>query len=57
MRTLEEYVIVSQERREVTIFRRAQGWAAEAHTAPEALVEFQSLKPAMTIAEIYESVF
>lgn len=55
--TLEEYVLVSQERREVTIFRRAQGWAGEAHTAPEARVEFHSLKRAMTIAEIYEGVF
>ncbi|MDP3071745.1 MAG: Uma2 family endonuclease [Opitutaceae bacterium] len=55
--TLEEYVIVAQDRREVTIFRRATGWEGEIHTAPEAVVEFRSLKQAMTVAEIYEDVF
>jgi Uma2 family endonuclease len=55
--TLEEYVVVSQERREVTIFRRAQGWGGETHTAPEARVEFLSLKQALSLAEIYEGVF
>jgi Uma2 family endonuclease len=55
--TLEEYVLVSQERREVTIFRRATGWQGEVFTAPDAQVEFRSIKQTLTIAEIYEGVF
>lgn len=55
--TLEEYVLVAQDRREVTIFRRATGWQGEIFTAPDALVEFQSVKQAMTVGAIYEGVF
>ncbi len=55
--TLEEYVLVAQDRREVAIFRRALGWQGEIFTAPEARVEFQSLKQAMAVAAIYEGVF
>jgi Uma2 family endonuclease len=55
--TLEEYAIVSQERREVTLFRRDRNWAAAIHTGAEARVEFTSVHQAMTLAEIYEGVF
>lgn len=54
--TLEEYVIVAQDRREVTIFRRAAGWGGEIYTAPEATMEFHSIKQSLTLAEIYEDV-
>ena len=54
--SLEEYVIVAQERREVTVFRRSGAWVAETVTAPEAVVEFRSVQQAMTLAEIYEDV-
>ncbi len=54
---LEEYVLVAQDRREVTVFRRASGWQGEVFTTAEAQVEFRSVKHAMTIAEIYEGVF
>ena len=54
--TLEEYVIVAQERREVTVFRRADGWRPEVISAPESVVEFRSIKQTMTVAEIYEDV-
>ena len=54
--TLEEYMLVAQDRREVTIFRRATGWQGEIYTAPEARVEFRSVSQAMTLAEIYEGV-
>ena len=54
--TLEEYVLVAQDRREVTIFRRATGWQGEIFTAPDARVEFRSVKQAMTLAAIYEDV-
>lgn len=55
--TLEEYVLVSQERREVTIFRRATGWQSEQLTGPDAVAEFRSLNQSLTFAEIYEGVF
>lgn len=55
--TLEEYVLVAQERREVTVFRRATGWQGEVYTAAEARVEFRSVGVAMGMAEIYEGVF
>lgn len=55
--SLEEYVVVAQDRREVTIFRRATGWQGEIYTAPQAVVEFRSVKQSMTVAEIYEDVF
>jgi len=35
MPTLEEYVVVAQERREVTVFRRANDWIAETVTSVE----------------------
>jgi Uma2 family endonuclease len=54
--TLEESVLVAQERREVTFFRRATGWQGEIFTAPESLIEFRSVKQAMTLAAIYEDV-
>jgi Uma2 family endonuclease len=56
VQTLEEYVLVAQDRREVTLFRRATGWQGEIFTAPESLVEFRSVKQAMTVAAIYEDV-
>jgi hypothetical protein len=42
-----------QDRREVTVFRRATGRQGEVFTAPEARVEFRSVGLTMTIAEIY----
>lgn len=54
--TLEEYVIVAQDRREVILCRRARNWAPEIFTAPDAVIEFGSIKQTMTLAEIYEDV-
>jgi len=56
VQTLQEYVLVAQDRRELTIFRRSTGWQGEIFTAPESLVEFRSIQQAMTLAEIYEDV-
>lgn len=55
--TLEEYVLVAQDRCEVTVFRRALGWQGEVFTSSEATVEFRSVKQALTITEIYDGVF
>ena len=54
--TLEEYVLVAQDRREITVFRRAAGWLGEMFTSPASIVEFRSVQQAMTVAEIYEYV-
>lgn len=54
--TLEEYAIVAQERRELTVYRRADGWRGETHTAAASVVEFRSIKQTLTLAEIYEDV-
>ncbi|MBI5770098.1 MAG: Uma2 family endonuclease [Verrucomicrobia bacterium] len=55
--TLEEYILVTQDRREVIIFRRATGWEGETYTAAEAVIELRSVKQALSLAEIYEDVF
>jgi Uma2 family endonuclease len=54
--TLHEYILVAQDQRELTIFRRSTGWAGEIFTAPESIVEFRSIQQTMTLAEIYEDV-
>ena len=54
--TLEEYVLIAQETREVTIHRRAEDWRPMLVTAAEAPVEFRSIKLSMPLARIYEGV-
>ena len=56
LQTLGEYVLVAQDRREVTVFRRSTGWRPEIFTDEAAVVEFQSVKQAMTVRQIYEDV-
>jgi Uma2 family endonuclease len=55
--TLDEYIIVAQERREVTVFRRANHWVPETFTASDTVVELRAIKQSLTVAEIYEDVF
>ena len=54
--SLEEYVLVAQTSREVTVFRRANGWRAEKIAGPEASVPLNSLPLALPLAAIYEGV-
>lgn len=54
--SLEEYVLVAQDRREVTIFRRATGWQGEMFTEPAAAIELRSIKQTIAVREIYEDV-
>jgi Uma2 family endonuclease len=54
--TVEEYVLVAQDRREVTVFRRAAQWAAEVLTAPEEKLVLQSLDFSLDLAAVYEGV-
>ena len=52
--TLEEYIIVAQDRMEVTTFRRANQWKAEIYARSEDLLTFKSLDLSLTLSAIYE---
>ncbi len=54
--SLEEYVLVAQDRREVTVFRKADNWQPEILTASEATLELRSLNVSLPLAAIYEGV-
>ena len=52
--TLEEYVLVAQNRREVTLHRRAADWKPEVITSGE--VTFHSLELTLSLDALYEGV-
>jgi len=54
--TLEEYVLVDQIRREVTLHRRSEGWVPLRVTSGSAVLELTSLGTTLPLAEIYEGV-
>jgi Uma2 family endonuclease len=54
--SLQEYVLVGQSTREVTVFRRANGWKSASVTGPKARVALHSLKCALALSAIYEGV-
>ncbi len=54
--TLEEYVLVAQDRREVTVFRRANGWQAEVLRGETDTLRLASLEFVQPLGEIYEGV-
>jgi Uma2 family endonuclease len=54
--TVEEYVLIAQETREVTIHRRSEDWAPRLLTVPDAVAEFRSIKFSLPLARIYEGV-
>ena len=54
--TVEEYVLVAQDRMEVTAFRRAAGWAAEVLTRPQEKLALPSLGFSLEMAAVYEGV-
>ena len=54
--TLEEYVLVAQDRMEVTLFRRANRWQPEILTRAEALLRLASIDFSLPLAGIYEGV-
>jgi len=54
--TVEEYVLIAQETREVTIHRRSEAWAPRLLTAPDAVAEFRSIRCSLPLARIYEGV-
>lgn len=54
--TLEEYVLAAQDRREVTLFRRADGWEPEVIKLPEQSLRLPSLDFTLALPAIYEGV-
>jgi len=54
--TLEEYVLIGQEPREATVFRRASGWQSTTVSGPDASVNFASLELTVPFAAVYEGV-
>lgn len=54
--SLEEYALVAQDDREVTLQRRSDHWKSTVYTAPEHVVEFRSIGLSLPIAKIYEGV-
>ena len=53
--TLEAYVLIDSECREVTVWRQRDGqWAPEVLTAPDGTLEFASAGCSLSVAEIYE---
>jgi Uma2 family endonuclease len=54
--SLDEYVIASQRRPEVTIYRRADRWRPAVSVGLRAEAEFRSFGVSVSLAEIYEGV-
>ena len=54
--TLEEYVLIVQNRPHLEIQRRADGWRPTLITSPDAPAEFHSIGLSLPLAQIYEGV-
>ncbi len=54
--TLEEYVLVAQDRVEVTLFRRANHWQAEVSAKLTDTIDLKSLPLVLPIAAVYDGV-
>ena len=52
----EEYVLVAQEAREVTVFRRSSGWAAEKYSNLDAAAAFRAVQCETPLSAIYEGL-
>jgi Uma2 family endonuclease len=56
MESLEEYVLIAQTTREVTLFRRGNGWRSEKVSGPDAQLTLASLQLALPLTGVYEGV-
>src|SRR4051812_6369874 len=54
--SLQEYIIVAQDRAEVTLFRRANQWTTETYTGIDKSVSIQSISFPMLLGTIYEGL-
>jgi Uma2 family endonuclease len=55
--SLEEYVLVEQDKIEVTVHRREVEWRPELLTGADAVLKLKSIGFEMTLREVYEEVF
>lgn len=56
LESLEEYALVSQTNREVTLFRRRTDWRSETISGEDARLTFESLKLELPFTAIYEGL-
>ena len=56
LETVQEYVLVAQDRMEVTVFRRERGWQAEVLRQPNQTLRLESLDFQVPLKLVYESV-
>jgi len=56
MKSLEEYVLVAQARREVTIFRRSKGWRPVKVKGGKASFSLESLQLKLPMPAVYEGI-
>jgi Uma2 family endonuclease len=54
--TLEEYVLVAQDKMEVTVFRRADQWQPEVWRQPEEALQLASLQFSLPLRTLYEGI-
>jgi len=54
--SLQEYVLVPQASRDITVFRRDKNWKAEIITAPRTMLTLESLGLKLPLSAIYEGV-
>ena len=57
IQTLEEYILVAQDKLEVTVFRRSEDWCARVMTLPDESAELRSIGLTLPLDRIYEDVF
>ena len=56
IKSLEEYVLVSQVAKEVTVFRRADDWKGVSYSGPKAKLVLKALKVTFPLASVYEGI-
>ncbi|HSU55898.1 MAG TPA: Uma2 family endonuclease [Candidatus Dormibacteraeota bacterium] len=54
--SLQEYVIVAQDRYEVVVFRRTTGWQSEVLDQPGQVLQLSSVPLVLPISTIYEGI-
>ena len=54
--TLREYLLVEQERKRLTVFRKETGWKPEYHEGDAAVLRLESIGLELPLSEVYEDV-
>jgi Uma2 family endonuclease len=54
--TVAEYVLVAQDKREVTLHRRDEHWRPVVISSPDASLDFRSISLSVPLAQLYEGV-